>query len=47
LSNFVNELKKAATITGNIKLEHLLVFSDLFSTGDEPGEDEVSLVKSN
>jgi uncharacterized protein (TIGR00255 family) len=41
----VKDLKKAAQITEKIKLEHLIAFSDLFSTENEAGEDEVQLVK--
>jgi uncharacterized protein (TIGR00255 family) len=46
LVKFINELKKTAKITEKIKLEHLLVFNEAFAAGDEPGEDEFSLVKS-
>jgi uncharacterized protein (TIGR00255 family) len=42
---FVNDLKKRAKITEKIKLEHLLAFSDVFSSGEEAGDDELELVK--
>jgi uncharacterized protein (TIGR00255 family) len=45
LVGFINDLKKAAKITEKVKLEHLIAFSDAFSSGEEAGEDEFELVK--
>jgi uncharacterized protein (TIGR00255 family) len=45
LLGFVKDLKKAAKINEKIKLDHLLTFSELFTSSEEPGEDEFELVK--
>jgi uncharacterized protein (TIGR00255 family) len=45
LTKFLNSLKKTAKITEKVKLEHLLAFSDMFSAGDEIGEEELQIVK--
>lgn len=45
LISFVKELKKAAKISEKIKIEHLLEFSDIFSSSGESGDEEFELIK--
>ncbi len=45
LVSFIKDLKKRAKITGVIKIEHLLAFSEVFSSSGDSGEEEFELVK--